>query len=360
MKRIDVERAVLPHAVVAPASILVDDDGLVTAAGRPAEVGEAPGAEVVDRRALTAVPGLVDLQVNGGAGVDVRTADADGWRRLSAHLLTGGVTAWCPTVISTTEPYDEVLGRVASGSEAVEAVGPHVLGVHLEGPFLAPDWRGAHPRDALRHPDVGWAADLAAGSAVPVVMWTVAPELPGAVDVIRTLAASGVVVSAGHTGATFDEMVDAVDAGLSAVTHLFNRMSPLDHREPGVVGAALALTDLQVGLILDGVHVHEEVAAAVLRAMPGRAFAVSDSVAGPGRRPDGTLAGSNITLDDAFRRAVRHLGLERAVELTATIPAATVGRTDLGEIRPGAHADLVLLDDTLEVRETWIAGRLTG
>jgi len=362
--RLDVGRAVLPGGVVAPASVLVEH-GLVVAAGAPASVGEVAGASVVARPDLLGVPGFVDLQVNGAAGVDFGRPGGADWDAVSELLAATGVTACCPTIPSAPPdaygPALDALGAWASraGGGADGMGRPRVLGVHLEGPFLNPARRGAHPPEVLANPDPGWVSQWLDGP-VPVAIVTLAPELTGASEVVRFLAGRGVVVSAGHTEASYERMVAFVGEGGSMVTHLFNGQAPLHHREPGVVGAALALDGLSVGIILDGVHVHEGVAAAALRSMGERGFVVTDAVAGPERLADGTLAGSHLSMDDAFRRAVRLLGLARAVEVCGTTPARAVGRPDLGVLAPGAAADLVLLDDDLSVVDVWVAGAGPG
>jgi len=361
--RVDVGRALTPDGVVEPATILIEGERIAAV-----ESG-GPGSSLV------AVPGFVDLQINGAAGVDFRDPrDAD-WPGLGAYLLSTGVTACCPTIpTASTDAYRPALAAIADGFEGPDT--PHLLGAHLEGPFLNPVRRGAHDPALMREPDLGWAGALVEESPVPVAIWTLAPELPGALALARELVARGVVVSVGHSDATYAQVVEARNAGLAMVTHLFNAMPSLHHREPGVVGAAFDLAGLRVGLILDLVHVAPPVARHALAALGERAFLVTDAMAlaglppgtyragaltvdttnGSPRLSDGTLAGSVLRMDDAFRSAAAMAGIEAAVHLCSTSPAQALGRGDLGVLAPGARADVVLLDADLRVARVLLAG----
>lgn len=370
MRRIDATSAVLPTGVVAPVSVLVAD-GRVVAAAAPSAVGatDVPTA-MVD---ATLVPGFVDLQVNGIAGQQYGTPGVDRSATAGA-LLRSGVTAHCPTI--TTRPlarYAEVAADLARGPDGPA---PRDLGLHLEGPFLSPAHCGAHDAAAMCNPTDEAVDTVLAALDRSIAIWTLAPERPGALDAIRRLATHGTVVSAGHTDATFAQVRAACDAGLRMVTHVFNAQRGVHHREPGTAGAALTLDDLVVGIILDDVHVHPALADLVLRAAAGRVVGVTDAVATAGLPPgrhefggvvvdttsgaprlaDGTLAGSNLTMDGVFRRVATVHGLGEAAAVTATTPAAALGRTDLGTIAPGAHADLVALDADLQVTDVWLAG----
>jgi N-acetylglucosamine-6-phosphate deacetylase len=324
-----------------------------------------------------AAPGYVDLQVNGFAGVDVMSADVPALHELGHALSTYGVTAWLPTLITAasarTEDALRVLGRVL-GSEAPAGTA-RPLGVHLEGPFLSPHRLGTHPAEYRQDPDLdalrGWC------KLAPVVAVTLAPELPGALAVVAALSAEGVLVSLGHSDATAEQAHAAYDAGARSATHLFNAMSPLAHRAPGLPGAALARPDVTVQLILDGHHLADDVVRLVWQAARGRVVLVTDATeaaareegeyaiagvpvevrAGAVRNDRGDLAGSALTLDQAVRNACA-LGLDLPEVLTAATeaPAALLGRGDLGRLRPGARADVVVLEDDLTVRETWVDG----
>jgi N-acetylglucosamine-6-phosphate deacetylase len=327
--------------------------------GRIVAAGLAGGS-----RTATAVPGFVDLQVNGFAGVDFAAAGASEYRRAGAALLETGVTSFQPTLISAPE---EAL--VASLAEVPdERVGARILGVHLEGPFLSPARMGAHPLDARRDPDLALAQRLL--DAGPVTYMTLAPELEGALALIDHLRARGVVVSCGHTDATAAEAAAAFDRGARTVTHLFNAMRPFRHRDPGVAGAALARDDVVVQAIVDGVHLAETTARLIWRAAAGRLALVTDSIGGTrlgnddvdivgriARRADGTLAGSLATMPECIRN-LHALGatFEQAVAAATSVPARVLGRDDVGVLRIGGQADVVVLDDRLEVVSVHVGG----
>ena len=319
----------------------------------------------------TAIPGLVDLQVNGFGGVDFASADTAAYRRAGETLLECGVTAYQPTLI--TAPEDELVAALAEVPR--EPDGPRIVGAHLEGPFLSPLRLGAHPVAARREPDVGLLERLL--DAGPVSEMTLAPELDGALELIDRLNERGVVVSCGHSDATAEQANRAFDRGAATVTHLFNAMRPLGHRDPGIAGAALARDDVVVQLILDGHHLAEETVRVVWRAAVGRVALVSDAVAAAGigdgtfrlgsvdvevrdgvvRRGDGVLAGSSLTVLDGVRY-LHTLGasLSEAVDAATAVPARVVRRPDLGSLAPGAPADVVVLDDALELRTVLVGG----
>ena len=326
---------------------LAVDGGVVTAVG------------LAGRGRGVAVPGLVDLQVNGYAGVDLLTEPERA--RRSRTPSEGGVTAWQPTLI--TSPTEQVLEATRALATA-----PRSLGTHLEGPFLSPSRPGTHPVEHLREPDLGLLRLLL--GAGPVSSVTLAPELPGALELVDELVERNITVSLGHTDATAIEAERAFARGASTVTHLFNAMRPFHHRDPGVVGAALARRDVVVQLIADGAHVADEAVLLACHAAGGRLALVSDAIAAAGvgdgsyrlggvevrveggvcRRADRTLAGSAASLLDGVRTLVR-LGvtLEQAVAAASTVPARVVRREDLGLLRPGARRICRVLDDRLDV-----------
>ena len=359
------------------------EDGRVAALG----TGSPPEPPDVALPDGLLAPGLVDAQVNGAFGVDLGTADEAGWRAVATGLPRHGVTAFVPTI--TTAALGDLAaalaryGDVRPGLTALPEAA-RTLGMHLEGPFLALSRRGAHPAAYLREPTPETVQALLAAGGGMLCYLTLAPELPGALDAVRTLAAAGVRVAVGHSDATAECVHAAAAAGATLVTHLFNAQSGLYHREPGVVGAALADPRLTCGLIADGAHVAADVIRIAFAAAPGRIMLVSDAVAalgmgpgryrlggeeivvtddGPPRRRDGTLAGGGGRLDDAIGRAMAAgVGLADAVEAATRVPADAMGRPDLGRIAPGLPADLVWLAPEggrwLRARATWIAGRL--
>lgn len=301
----------------------------------------------------TAIPGLVDLQVNGFAGVDFLDADADDLRRASRALARTGVTAFLPTLI--TSPADRLVAALGEIAGA-----PEILGAHLEGPFISRARLGAHSAAARRDPDLGLLKRLLV--AGPVRLVTLAPELPRAHDLIHALTERGITVSFGHTDATAEEANVAFDLGVRTVAHVFNAMRPLSHRDPGIVGAALARDDVIVQAVLDGVHLAPETELLLWRATRGRLALVSDHAAVEGGRlEDGTLAGSTATLLDGVRR-LHALGasLEEAVLAATKLPASILGDTSIGRLDIGSPADVLVLDDRLELERVLVDGRDVG
>ncbi len=360
-----------------PGATVVVDEGT----GRIAEVGSpstAPGATALAEGML--VPGFVDVQVNGGAGVDLMTADLDGWRHHARWLVSTGVTAYCPTLVSAR--IETLADRAGLARDLVGEDDPRAarnLGLHCEGPFLAPDRVGAHSPEHLVTPTPGRVTALLEATRGVLRVVTLAPELPGALEAVRRLAAAGVTVSVGHSAATAGQVAAAAAAGATSVTHVFNAQSGIHHREPGVAAQALADRRLVVGLIADHEHVDPTVCSVVLAAAAGRVALVTDAVAAAGMAPgryllggqatlteeghaprlaDGTLAGSGLTMPTALRNAVADgYDVRTAVEAATRVPADLVGRGDLGRIAPGAAADLLWLGADLSVRAVWRAGR---
>jgi len=320
-----------------------------------------------------ASPGFVDLQVNGFGGVDLLDADSDGFARAGDALLEAGVTSYLPTFI--TAPEEQLLAALRELPSPDG--GPRILGVHLEGPFLSPARLGTHPPAYRRDPDPRLLERLI--EAGPVRLVTLAPELPGAGELIDLLQLRGITVSAGHTDATSAEAEAAFDRGIRTVTHLFNAMRPLRHRDPGLVGAALARADVVVQIIVDGIHLADETAQVVWRAAAGRVALVTDAIAGAGaveadgasslggfevvvrdgiaRGPDGVLAGSLLTMIEAVRN-LHELGapLEDALSAATAVPARVIGEPTAGRIEIGLPADIVVLDDGLEVDRVLVGG----
>ncbi len=313
-------------------------------------------------------PGFVDIQVNGFAGVDLATSPYEEWPQLAAALAGSGVTSWLPTLVSRPlHAYADWLERVAAFARAGH--GPRVLGAHLEGPWLG-RLAGAHTDIPVGPIDLEWCRSLPA--TVRIV--TLCPERPGVADAVKCLTDSGIVVAAGHSNADHATARKAFDAGVSLLTHCFNATTPIHHRDPGLTAAALARDDVYISLIADGHHIHPDILKVAVRAKgPERTVLVSDSsgwmagtlgattirlVDGAPRTPDGGLAGSALTLDAAVRYMVDQCGqpLDDTLRSASTVPARLIGESDVGVIEPGAKADLVALDDNLEVRAVWING----
>ncbi|HET7696992.1 MAG TPA: N-acetylglucosamine-6-phosphate deacetylase [Vicinamibacterales bacterium] len=399
MIRITGADLVLPDRVAAGASLTIDGDRIAEVASedRP-PAGGSDLTFTFDDHYL--VPGFIDVHVHGVEGIDT----LDGEQAIAAiaeRMPRFGVTAFCPTSLACDPP---TLRRMLAGVRVARTTRPpggaRVLPAHLESNFINPEYKGAQPESCLRLPrpdsprrsvaaakgSAGeWTgADILAEIAAArpdVGIVTLAPELDGALDLIRDLVSHGHHVSLGHSAATYDQAMEGIRAGARQATHLFNRMPPLGHRAPGLTGAVLESDDVVVELICDGVHVHPAMMRMALAAKrPERVMAITDGTAGSGLPAgstaaiggyaisirdaaylaDGTIAGSSLTMDRAFAKLTSEIGLSLsdAATVCATTPARALGLQGFGLIAPGAIADLVVLDRDLRVVQTWIGGVL--
>ena len=328
------------------------------------------------------LPGFVDLQVNGSHGIDVMNASPDEIATLSRHLAREGATAWMPTAVTApiekiAQVHESIANAYENSRQAISADSAAILGMHLEGPFISPLRLGAHPTLNLEPRGDAFERVLALRA---LRLITLAPELPGAIEAIRRLAARDVVVSIGHSNATLDEANAGIAAGARMFTHLFNAMRPLNHRDPGVIAAALAPSPAFAAIIPDAVHVHPAMLrlAVAARGKDG-IILVTDKVAlaqtsgveknvgraraairdGAARLADGTLAGSIISMLDGVRVMIEKVGVSigDAAVMAATNPARLVGANDRGRIDVSARADLIVLSPALELKSVHIGGR---
>lgn len=353
-----------------PCSVLVEG-GTVTWLG----VGpppDRPDEEIVAGPGELITPGFIDLQVNGFGGHDAASGP-DAIAAISEALPATGVTAFLPTLISA--PVHKGAAFIAAVA-AADAPGARVLGAHIEGPFLNPSFRGAHLGANLADPTPE-QVDVIAIARPRLV--TLAPELPGALQAIVRLHSAGIVVSAGHTGADFEQGRHAIAAGVRFGTHIYNAMPTVHHRRPGIALALLLDPRVTVGLIADGKHVHPAVCEHLIRTKTSSRIALTTDQTAAARMPpgtyrlssrpvvsdgmavrleDGTLAGSAATMDDLVGRMARLPGMtaSRAIGMASTVPARLLGEHGLGRIGVGACADLVVLDPKLQVRLTMVRG----
>lgn len=361
-----------------------DGAALLIEAGRVKAIvaaGDVPaGAETVDAHGLLLVPGFIDLQVNGGGGALLNTQPTlEGIRQICSAHAKFGTTALLPTLITDTR--EVRAATIAAGVAAKAASVPGFLGLHLEGPHLSVARKGAHDPALIRPMDEADLKDmLDCARALGVLMVTVAPE-NATKEQVRALADAGAVVSLGHTDVGYETAVAYAKAGARTVTHLFNAMSGLGHREPGVVGAALATGTLHAGLIADGYHVEPASMGVALRAKtgPGQIFLVTDAMSPIGTDmtsfelngreilrhggrltlADGTLAGADIDMLSSVRFVHEKLGLpvEEALRMASAYPADAMGLSShKGRLLPGSDADFVLLTPDLGMGSTWIGG----
>ncbi len=360
--------------------LLIDREGRIESVLAPAQ---APPADVerVDARGRYVAPGLIDVHVHGGGGFDLMTDDVEQVRGYARWIATRGATSF---LVSTSgRDHEQIIARLRALAPAVgaEPGAARVLGFHLEGPYINPVRKGAFPPQWLRPPSAREYRELFEASGGTIRQVTLAPELPGADALIDAVVASGAIAGIGHTDATYDETMRAIERGATHVTHCFNAMRPFGHRDPGVLGAVMTSDAVTAELIGDGAHVDYAAARVLVRAKgadkvvlitDGMPLAGTDDGDGAweGQRirveggkavrvADGTIIGGVITLDQTMRNAVEHLGvpLHTAVAMASTNAARAMrlaGR--YGALSPGHAADFIVLDDALQVMETWVAG----
>lgn len=367
-----------PVEHIGEAAVLIED-GRIRRVGSLAEAKDWPKGERIEAAGLLLTPGLVELQINGAFGMDF-SAEPESIYTVAAELPRYGVTRFLPTIV--TSPLEQISRAQAVLKDGVPAGfrGARPIGLHIEGPFLNPERKGAHRREYLRRPSITGYAGLAPESGVRLV--TLAPELAGAREVIVELSRRGVVVSAGHSMATFDQARASFQAGIRYATHLFNAMSPLHQFDPGLVGAVLGEPGWRFGLIADGIHVHPALVDLVWKLSgPGQMTLVSDAMAALGmlqgryrlgelevivdetsaRLPDGVLAGSILPHPVALQNLMMftRCSLGEALSCLTATPADVLGLGgEIGRIAAGFRADLVLMTPDLEVVQTYVDGEV--
>jgi len=389
---------VLPDRILSPGTLVIVDGRIAEIRPDPPSAHRGPSHFAFHDHYI--VPGFIDVHLHGVDGVDSLDS-GQAIEAIAERLPRYGVTAFCPTTVAC-EPaaLRGVLDQVRRARTATAPGTARVLPAHLESNFINPDYRGAQPAACLRSPlgalggkgarETGASGGFLASDIVreieraapDVGIVTVAPELPGCLDLVRWLAGHGHRVSLGHSGATYDEAQAAIAAGARQATHLFNRMPPLDHRSPGLAGAVLQTDEVAAELICDGVHVHPAlVRTAIAAKHPSRVMAISDATAVAGLAvgskaslggapivagssaallPDGTMAGGILTLDRAFQMLVGAIGLSLvdAATICSTTAARELGLVGHGVLAPDAVADLVILDANFSVVQTYVAGQI--
>jgi N-acetylglucosamine-6-phosphate deacetylase len=372
---------VVSRAGIIDSGWLACSDTAITSYGPGAPAPELhQGRQVLDARGATVLPGFVDVHVHGAVGHEVMDGNVEGLAAMSDFFVRHGVTSFLAT--TWTADTEETMSALTAVADAFADTmpGAQLLGAHMEGPYISLQKCGAQDPAVIRLPDLAEARRFLDTGAVRMI--TLAPELAGATSLLEECVDRGVRVSIGHTDATFEQVVDAVNRGARHMTHTFNAMPPLHHRHPGPIAAAMTMPELLAELIADNVHVHPAILAAMLRAkgpdgivlvtdalrptgLSGGSFTIGDrpvSVAdGAVRLSDGTLAGSVLTMDRALRNLVRATG-RPMVELWPTASrngALAAGVADTkGDIAEGMDADLVVVDDDVRVKLTVVQGRV--
>ena len=351
--------------------------------GRFSEVftGSPPsvGAEAVDLQSAHVIPGLVDIHTHGAMGADASDGDAEGLRRMAAHLAACGVTSFAPTTM--TLPYETLAAAFQTAAALAENRPENcarVVGIHMEGPFFSDKKKGAQNGAYLKLPDFGAFRALYEGCGGLIRIVDLAPELPGAAEFTEK-AKELCTVSVAHTDADYEQAKAVFEAGASHLTHLYNAMPPIHHRKPGVIGAASERENVRAELICDGFHVHPSSVRMAFRLFPGRICLISDSLrccgmpegeyelggqqvflsGGVARLLDGTIAGAASNLYTDLRNAVAFgIPREEAIEAATIRPAREVGRADeIGSIEAGKLADFVVCDEDLNLSAVYIAGK---
>jgi len=340
------------------------------------------GAEVIEGKDKFIAPGYIDIHVHGGGGSDVMDGDYEAINQIAIAHSHFGTTSFLPTIMTMSK--DKIIRSFRSICEAVKkgTVGAEILGIHMEGPYINPEKKGAQKEDEIKKISIEEFSEFNQASGNLIRLVTIAPEMPGAIGLIKYLYKQGIIASVGHSNATYAQVQAGIQAGLSHVTHTFNAMRGLHHREPGVVGAALTSPELTVEVIADGIHIHPIVLKILTKIKEGekivlitdamRAAGMPEGVyelggqevtvtKGQARLKDETLAGSVLTMDKAVKNMVNKIGIQlpKAIQMASFSPARSIGIDDRkGSLEPGKDADIVILNKNLETELTMVAGKI--
>jgi N-acetylglucosamine-6-phosphate deacetylase len=373
--------AVLPDREVLDSLVVLDGEQIAYAG--PFDAARIPeGATHVEAGGLLVLPGLIDTHVHGTHGDDVMLHGADGIRRISARFPQYGTTAWLPSTISARhhELVDAIGWCVEAQRNPVD--GAEIVGLHVEGPYINVKRKGAQPAEGVRDPNFKEVRELLEVAHGQMRVMTLAPELPGGLELIRLLVREGIIASMGHSDATYEQALEGIAAGATHATHLFNAMPPIHHRDPGLVTACLNEPEVLAEVIPDGVHLDPRIVRMAIRSKgPERVALITDAFSATGlpegthtlgphqvtvegplcTLPNGTIAGSILTMNFAVRNAIEFAGvsLVDAVRMASLIPAQVAGCLERkGSLVAGKDADVTLLTPTFECQATWTRGRL--
>ena len=340
------------------------------------------GAEVIEGKDKFIAPGYIDIHVHGGGGSDVMDGDYEAINQIAIAHSHFGTTSFLPTTMTMSK--DKIIRSLRSICEAVKkgTAGAEILGIHMEGPYINPEKKGAQKEEEIKKISIEEFLEFNQASGNLIRLVTIAPEMPGAIGLIKYLYKQGIIASVGHSNATYVQTQAGIQAGLSHVTHTFNAMRGLHHREPGVVGAALTSPELTVEVIADGIHIHPIVLKILTKIKEGEKIVlITDSMRAAGlkegtydlggqevivakgqaRLKDGTLAGSVLTMDKAVKNMVNKVGIQlpKVIQMASFNPARSIGIDDKkGSLEPGKDADIVILNKNLETELTIVAGKI--
>lgn len=366
----------------------IEEGFLIIKAGRIAEVGIGQprqitqAAEEIDARGLYVLPGFIDLHIHGGGGHDVMESSFSALNQISKVLVKEGVTSFLPTTMTTS--HEKLLAVTESVRKAMErgTEGAEILGVHLEGPYLNPKRAGGQPKEFMRRHSIEEVKQYIYASGGKVKILSLAPEMEGALDLIRFLDREGIVAAIGHSDASYEETLTAAQAGLRHATHTFNAMREFHHREPGAVGAVLALDSITAEMIADGVHVHPASIKILIKCKGyKRIVVISDAIMGMGapdgeyqlggrtiivqkgvsRFKDGGIAGSAMSVGNGVKNLIRWLDLElpQIIQMATFNPARAIGEEGRkGSLEVGKDADIIICDQELNVKMTMVRGQV--
>ena len=383
------KRTLISHGTIITPFQLLEDRAIIIEKGKIIDITDKKEnitvpieAEVIEARDKFVVPGFIDIHVHGGGGSDVMDGEYEAIKQIAITHSRFGTTAFLPTTMTMSKnkiikSLKSIYETMLKGTGAAE-----ILGIHLEGPYINPEKKGAQKEEDIKKVSIDGFLEFNKASGNSIRLVTIAPEMLGAIDFIHWLHKQGIIVSVGHSNATYKQVQEGIQAGLSHVTHIFNAMRGLHHREPGVVGAALSSPKLAVEIIADGIHLHPVVIKILIQTKESekivlitdamRATGMSEGIydlagqevavaKGQARLKDGTLAGSVLTMDKAVRNLVSNVGvsLMEAVQMATFNPAKCLGVEDRkGSLEPGKDADIVILNRKLEVELTMIAGEV--
>jgi N-acetylglucosamine-6-phosphate deacetylase len=372
---------ITPFIRIEEATVLIEGERVIAVgSGRELEIPE--GFQVISLEGLIVAPGLIDEHLHGSGGVEVMSGDADSLADLCRYNATRGVTGFLATTMTGQAEHLQAVARAYRELVSTSYKGARCLGIHLEGPYLSPDFRGAHSEELLRLPSLAEIESLQLLSNSGIKLITMAPELPGALEVASAAVEMGIRCSIGHSNADYEMALMALEAGFSGVTHCFNQLRPLRHRDPGILGAALTQDNVFVEAIVDGIHLHPATVDLIWRAKGAeRMILVSDAMAPAGMadgkystitgeltlakgrltNSGGTMAGSALALDRAVKNVKRYTGCELAdaLRMGTFNPALYLGLSDRkGSISPGKDADIIAITPDFDVVMTMVGGEI--